>query len=85
MNNFHVYHWLQSMHAQPPSDPPSSISLDQVHTSLVYPLSPRDDVNVNISLLVSTIVMTLMISFRLANHGKIIVGDGIKNSKLFLK
>ena len=73
------------MHAQPPSDPPSPISRDQVHTSLVYPLSPRDDVTVNISLLVSTIVMMLTISLRLANHGKIVVGDGIKNSKQFLK
>ena len=35
------------------SDPPSPISHDQVLTSLVYPLSPRDDVTVNISLLVS--------------------------------
>ena len=71
------------MHAQPPLDPASPISCDQVHTFLLYPLSPCDDVTVNISLLVSTIVMMLTISLRLANHVKIVVGDGIKNSKLF--
>ena len=36
-------------------DPTTSISHDQVHTSLVYPLSPSDNVTVNISLPVSGI------------------------------
>ena len=36
-------------------DPPTSISHDQVHTSLVYPLSPSDNVTVKISLPVSGI------------------------------
>ena len=39
-------------------DPPTSISHDQVHTSLVYPLSPSDNVTVNISLPVSGTVIS---------------------------
>ena len=37
------------------ADPPTYIPHDQVHTSLVYPLSPSDNVTVNISLPVSGI------------------------------